>query len=144
MSISLAAIITAYDALGTLNATTISTYATLIGLGNRPTYPVDVAADADYNSVTTSIATWDASYATDNAAYRAAVAAQVAQELVVTNLMQPNQWFKMTGLANWGAHATQYIGIRNNKTSNADNLDGATLYTIQTSRTLPANPFPNV
>src|ERR1700760_661885 len=108
MSISVSAIKSAYDTLGTLASATATAYATLVGLGERPTYPVDVVADADYNNVTTSIATWDSSYATDIAAFNTAVAAQKAQEAVVAALMPVGQWVKMQSLANWGSAVTQY------------------------------------
>jgi hypothetical protein len=144
MAISVSAIKTAYDALGTLVTATKSAYTTLTGIGARPTYPVDVVADADYNNVTTAINTWDGNYATYSTAYNVAVSAQKVQEAIVVALMPPNQWVKLTTLANWGAAATQYIGVRNSQPSNADNVSGATMYSITTSSVLPTQNFPNV
>ena len=143
MSISLAALVTAFDALGTLNATTVAATATMAGLGARPTFPATATTDASYNNVLTTQATYDAAMTTAKAAYVTAVNAQKAQEDVCLALMVENQWMKVTGLANW-TPTTLYIGIKNTKASNADNTNGATLYKIITSTVLPTIAFPNV
>lgn len=141
MSISVSGIKSAYDTLGTAAAATASAYATLIGLGARPTYPVDVVADSDYNNVTATIATWDASYATDSAAYNVAVAAQRAQEAVTEALMPLNQWVKLTSLANWGSATTQYIGYPC-PPSMQSTANSCSLYGILTVDALPTRAFP--
>lgn len=147
MSISITAIVTAYDAVGTAASTTATAKAAIVSLGNRPTYPVDCDTDASYNNVTTSIATFDASLITLQATYNTAVTAQRALEATCIAAMAPNQWFKLTGLANWGAAATQYIGVANNGQTNATGLDTANsckLFTIFTYGTLPTRVFPAV
>lgn len=142
MAFSLAAIITAYDALGTLNTATQSAYTTLTGLGARPAYPINVTTNTDYTTPTTAQATWDASYATDSAAYNTAVAAQKVGEAAVVSLLSLNVWYKMTGLANWGSAAIQWISIKTFHRTNADNASGANLYTILTSATQPTQNAP--
>lgn len=149
MAINLANIITAYDALGTLGVATATAYAAIVALGSRPTYPNNVTASTDYNNVTTSQATWDASYTTLSATYNSAVSAQIAQELVVIGLSASNQWFTMTGLANWGANSTQYICVANTKVSNATNEvvvsnSHVKLFKLLSSLTLPTSPAPTV
>lgn len=148
MAISISAIKTAYDALGTLATATATAQTTLASARTgMPTYPVDVVADADYNSVTTSLATWNTALATATTAYNVAYAAQIAQELVCTNLMAPMQWFKMQTLANWGAVVTQYIGIATSLPTNIttpNTVNSAKIFTIWVSTTLPTQNFPNI
>ncbi len=144
MSVSVSAIKTAYDALGTLVTTTKAAAQAIVDLGSRPAYPNYVVADADYNSVTTAITTYDAAMVTARATYSTALAAQVAQEVITIALMPVSEWIKLTTLANWGAATTQYIGIKTNATSNADNASGATLIYIVTNAAAPTKPFPNV
>lgn len=138
---TVSAVKTAYDALGTLAAATKAVLATLVALGARPTFPVTVVVDADYNSVATSQATYDSSYTTANATYQTALAAQKVQEAVVTALMPQNQWITLTTLANWGAVATQYISWPIIKSTQPN---GCNLYTINSVTTLPVLPYPSL
>lgn len=144
MTITLASIVAAYDALGTLVTATTTAKAVITALGARPTYPTNVTADSQYNTPDAAIATYDAAFATAQASWVAAVNTQKAQELVVKALMPTKQWITCAALANWGAASTQYIGVKGAQKSNADNVSGANLYNFITSATLPTLPFPNV
>lgn len=140
MAISISAIKTAYVSLGLLVTATKSAYSTRAGRGARPTYPVDTTADADYNDVTAAIIAWDASYASDTTAINTAIAAQIAGELVVTNLMPPNQWVRLTTLTNWTA-TTQYIGCPCPSNNVCITTDG-TIFSILSVNVLPTRAFP--
>lgn len=145
MSFTLSAVITAYDALGTLVSATASAYTTLTGYGARPVLPVQITASTDQTNVTTAQATWDTNVATAQAAYNTAIAAQRVGELAVTALILGGEWYKMTGLANWTT-ATQNIGIRDSRgAGNSDNTDCKTcLYLVSTRTATPAANFPNI
>lgn len=147
MAITLATIGTAYDLVGTAATTTATAFAAIGALGAKPSFPTVATTDASYNNVITTRATWDTNYAAAVLAYNNAVTAQKALEDSCIALMVPNEWLKMTTLANFGAVTTQYIGITNGSGSNGTGLDtvnSAKLFKIWTYPTLPTQTFPNI
>lgn len=140
MAFTVAAVKTAYDALGVLAATTAAAYATLIGLGTRPAMPVDVVADADYTTPLAAQVTYDAAWLAASVAYNTAVGAQKVSELAVVAVLPAGQWVKLTTLANWGAVATQYVSQPFvQKTS----PNSCPLFILNALTTLPALAYPS-
>lgn len=68
MALSISAIKTAYNLFLTQKSNVATLTATLTALGARPIMPTIASADADYNSVITAQATYDAAYATASSA----------------------------------------------------------------------------
>jgi hypothetical protein len=138
---TVAAVVTAYDALGTAALATATAYAAIVALGARPAFPADVLVTTDYTNVVTSQATYDTAYAADQATWLAAVATQKTAEQSVIATLPTGQWVKCTGLANWGAASTQYVSYPLIKTTSANSC---TLYLLNSVASAPALPYPSM
>jgi len=142
MAISISAIKTAYDALGTLYAISVTKRAALAtARTSKPAYPDIADTDASYNDVTTAILAWEATLDTKTSEFNTAITNQKAQELVVYNLLPDDQWVELTSLANWGAATGQWIG---KPLPAADVTNAYKLYTIYAVIVEPTNPFPAI
>jgi hypothetical protein len=133
---------TAYDTYKTAAAATAAARQAIVDAGARPTYPVDVLADADWNSVTTAQNTWDATNTTLTATLAAAEAAQRTAELAVMTTMGygsastvtsgivANQWVRVVGAGGGVLTYTNYIGW------------GSTSSYLQILTTAPTQAYP--
>ena len=143
MSISVSAIKTAFENLGVLYSATRSASNAIADLGPRPTYPISVSSDSDYNDVTAAIAEWDTLYNDATASYRSCVNAQIESEKEVVALMPPSQWVAMREIVNWD-YDNLIIGVKDNRRSNTICPISDGLFLLVVTFYLSVQHFPNV
>lgn len=165
-AIDIAAIKTAYDALGLIVPVTIAAKADIDALGARPIFPDVITSSASYNDVLDDQIAWDAAMVIAVAAYNTAIENQKTAELACliemfpsfdadavdagnfsigpAFLKAPKEWFRLTLLANWGGSATQWIGIKEASSTNATTTVMPGLIWIFAVNALPTQEFPNI
>ena len=127
-TLAIASVKTAYDTYKTATASVTAAEAAITSAGARPTYPAVVLADADWNDITTSQNTWDATNTTLQATLTSAKAAQRVAELAVMTAMgygsastvtsgiTQNEWVKVVGAGGGVLTYTNYIGYSSTST----------------------------
>ena len=141
-TLSVSAVKTAYDIYINAGIVVDAAKAAVVAAGARPTYPIDVVTNADWNSVTTAQNTWDAANVTLVAAVATATATQRTGELgVITALgygsgdtsgICLDQWVKVVGAGGGALTYTNYIGAATNSAY------------LVISNVLPTQAFPNL
>lgn len=136
----------AYDTFLTALAATVTAQAAVTSHGAIPSYPTITVAAADWNNVTTSRATWQATYDTLAAAVVTAQAAQRTAELAVlttlgyipsggtqyTEGVMYREWVKVVGAGAGILTYTNWIGFSETDTA------------LTISTTEPTQAFPKI